>query len=90
MFEAKKTGIQFSLKPAPDTKEVCVAGTFNEWVPAKMRKQKDGRFALSLKLPPGAYEYRFVVDGHWMTDPDHNQWKANPHGSFNSVAKIEG
>ena len=23
-----------------------------------------------LQLPPGMYEYRYVVDGHWCDDPD--------------------
>ena len=85
----KKQGeVQFALTPAAGAAEVCLAGDFNAWEPRAMRRQKDGRFAMTLRLPPGSYEYRFVVDGHWMTDPDHNHWAPNPYGSFNSVAKI--
>lgn len=90
MFEkGKKQGmVQFSVKPAAGAKNVLLAGDFNGWEPKAMKKQTDGRFAASIMLPPGNYEYRLVVDGHWMTDPDHSHWAPNPFGSFNSVAKI--
>jgi len=84
----KKGLVEFSVKPAAGATGVGLAGDFNGWEPAAMKKQKDGRFALSVKLPPGSYEYRFVVDDHWTTDPDHSHWAPNPYGSFNSVAKV--
>jgi hypothetical protein len=53
-----------------------------------MKKQKDGSFALEVLLPPGEHEYKFLVDGQWMADPDHSRCAPNPYGSFNSVAKV--
>ena len=49
----------------PTAKTVCIAGTFNDWHPAatEMVNLGNGRWAKELTLPPGAFEYRLVVDG---------------------------
>jgi 1,4-alpha-glucan branching enzyme len=81
---------EFILHAPPDAQQVFLAGDFNGWDPTKdsMRKFKDGTCTKKLKLKPGRYEYQFVVDGNWWTDP------ANPHrsttefGSQNSVIFI--
>ena len=85
----RKGTIRFSIMPAAGAREVSLAGSFNDWKPAPMKKQKDGRFALDVKLAAGACEYKFLVDGAWVVDPDHNNQAPNPHGSYNSAAKIE-
>jgi len=49
-----------------------VAGDFNAWKPAtaRMRRGQGGIWTVELPLAPGRrYEYMFVVDGHWVTDP---------------------
>jgi len=33
-----------------------------------------------IKLPRGCYEYRFVVDGNWVSDPSAKGSAANPFG----------
>ena len=50
---------------------VCVAGTFNRWDPAAtpLTRRADGTWAATLDLPPGRYEYKFVVDGRWCCEP---------------------
>jgi len=53
-----------------------------------MRRLKDGSWKKSLKLNPGRYEYRFVVDGHWWTDPENPDRQENPYGQDNSVLVI--
>src|SRR3989304_1409940 len=53
-------------------REVAVAGDFNAWKPAtaRMRRGQGGVWTVELPLAPGRrYEYMFVVDGHWVTDP---------------------
>ncbi|KAJ0095168.1 hypothetical protein Patl1_16311 [Pistacia atlantica] len=35
----------------------------------KMEKSRTGIFTLSLKLYPGKYEIKFIVDGEWKVDP---------------------
>ena len=29
-----------------------------------------GEFSATLELPEGRHEYKFIVDGEWMHDPD--------------------
>jgi 1,4-alpha-glucan branching enzyme len=84
-----KGTVRFSVAAANGAQKVALAGNFNSWQPAAMKQQKDGRFALELRLPPGIYEYKFIVDGTWMADPDHSHWAPNAFGSFNSVAQVE-
>lgn len=71
-------------------KSVCVAGSFNDWHPAvtEMLKADAGRWVKDLTLPSGTYEYRFVVDGVWISDPACRSVAANPFGSYNSVITV--
>jgi len=50
--------------------EVAVAGTFNGWSPAadKMKKA-DGIWTITIEAEPGKHQYKFIVDGQWITDP---------------------
>ncbi len=56
---------------APEAREVFVAGTFNGWDPwsRAMKRGKGGDWALALDVPPGRYEYKFVIDGRWCCEP---------------------
>jgi 1,4-alpha-glucan branching enzyme len=86
----RKGTTTFTLAAPEGAKEVGIAGDFTSWKPLAMKKQaKTGRYAVSISLQPGVYEYRFLVDGQWVTDPDHNHWAPNPFGTFNSVAQIQ-
>jgi hypothetical protein len=38
-----------------------------------------------LPLKPGAYQYRFIVDGHWMEDPNNPNTVESPYGVKNSM-----
>jgi len=70
--------------------EVCIAGSFNDWPPSvtPMIPLGNGRWGKELVLPPGKYEYRFVVDGQWMDDPAATQWIPNPFGTANAVLEV--
>ena len=54
----------------PNAQEVGIAGSFNDWHPSvtPMIRLNNGKWAKELTLPPGRYEYRFVVDGEWVDD----------------------
>ena len=69
---------------------VTIAGTFNDWQPhaTALLKLSAGRWARKLVLPPGIYEYRFVVDGKWMSDPTAVETALNPFGQVNSVVRV--
>jgi 1,4-alpha-glucan branching enzyme len=29
----------------------------------------DGTYSITVKLTPGSYQYKFVIDGQWTKDP---------------------
>jgi 1,4-alpha-glucan branching enzyme len=87
--KAAAPSIEFTIH-APDAQEVHLVGEFNDWNGAdyKMRRFKDGTWKKKVKLQPGRYEYRFVVDGDWWTDPENPERHQNAFGSENSVATV--
>lgn len=74
----------------PGARTVFMAGSFNEWHPAatEMIDMGAGRWVKELVLPPGRYEYRLVVDGHWMADPLCSVTVPNACGGQNSVMNL--
>jgi hypothetical protein len=53
-----------------------------------MRKDGNGEWTVSVTLPPGRYEYRFVVDGQWLSDPSAKESVHNTFGGTNSVVVV--
>jgi hypothetical protein len=75
---------------APEANQVAVAGKFNNWDPVAtpLKNNGLGEWVARLMLRSGQYEYRFVVDGQWLEDPEAMQRVVNPHGGFNSVLTV--
>jgi chromosome partitioning protein len=76
----------------PRAKSVQVAGDFNDWQPSKLSLEKvaeSGVWQASVKLPPGKYRYRLVVDGQWQQDPYNESTELNPFGGYNSVVEVK-
>jgi len=71
-------------------RQVSVAGTFNEWRPdaTPMLALGEGRWVKELMLPPGRYEYLFVVDGESRPDPAVAEQVFNAFGTRNSVLEV--
>ena len=84
----KKVGFQFTAAPGNN---VFVAGTFNNWDAGQhaLRDNPDsGHYKAVLILAPGEYQYKFVVDGEWQTDPAAEVQVPNGVGSLNSVVRV--
>ncbi|MBM3854463.1 MAG: glycoside hydrolase [Verrucomicrobia bacterium] len=81
--------VRFEFESAA-AKSVGIAGTFNDWDPsvARMHPDGDGKWVKELILPPGVYEYRFVVDGEWADDPRATASVTNPFGGRNAVLTV--
>ena len=81
--------ITFSIKAAV-VKEVFLMGDFNHWKPNKhkMKKDKHGLWVKTLIIPPGKYEYKFLIDGEWKEDPQNSQVCSNCFGTVNSVVNL--
>jgi hypothetical protein len=85
---ASKGSVSFGIRPSRPAKKVLLAASFTEWKPVACKKQKDGTYSVSVKLIPGTYEYKFIVDEEWVVDPDNPTWAMNNYGTFNSVAQV--
>jgi len=74
--------------------DVRIAGDFNGWVPDKGVRsmiESDGEtrvWTKVLQLPPGTYEYRYVVDGEWRKDPGNPESVRGHSGQLNSVLQV--
>jgi len=86
---AKSNGIPLKLI-APGAKQVFVAGSFNNWHTAAipLKPLPGGEWRGELKLPPGRYEYLFIVDGKWQPDPAARETAPNPFGGTNCVISV--
>lgn len=81
--------VNFSIKADPDNK-VYVAGSFNNWDAGKHKlNYADGTYSVSILLPPGRHEYKFVINDVWCIDPECAEWTPNDFGSLNSVVVVE-
>ncbi len=83
-----RNGVRFSIKPPAKAGDVCLAGSFNGWKPLPMRPAQDGSYTVSVPLSPGKHEYKFIVDGAWLIDPDNQAIACNPYGSSNSTVQV--
>lgn len=75
---------------APAARSVALAGDFNNWHPGQIRlKKREGEWYIEVKLPPGRYQYNYVVDGkEWLPDPAASLSVDNGFGQKNSVIDL--
>ena len=48
-----------------------------------------GLWTKVIKLAPGRYRYRYVVDGQWRHDPSNAVIEPNPYGGHDSILVME-
>jgi len=87
--ESKMPRVTFKLD-YPQAESVFIAGSFNDWDTQAypLRRTKKGHWSITLTLPCGRYEYRYIVDGEWYTDPSTPR-VINEYGSENSVIEVK-
>lgn len=75
----------------PGATRVFIAGTFNDWSTdaTPLLNAGDNSWAVDITLPPGHHEYRFVVDGEWMDDPQAAETVPNAFEGMNAVLVVE-
>lgn len=75
----------FKLSGFTNAKKVILCGSFNDWNQSELLMQKTATgWQLPYNLAAGTYEYKFIVDGQWMTDPE-NPLINNVDNTINSV-----
>jgi len=78
----------------PAASDVRIAGDFNGWVPDKGVRsliESEGQtrvWTKILQLPPGTYQYRYVVDGEWREDPENPEVVSSALGGRSSVLVV--
>src|SRR3954452_13228779 len=79
---------EFKYK-APDAKTVELMGEWADWKAIPMTKGDDGVWTAKVRLSPGTFGYKFLVDGKdWVFDPD-NSAKKSVGGNDNSAVEIK-
>jgi chromosome partitioning protein len=74
-----------------DGRRIQVAGDFNDWIPDRgvATRSDEGELRKVIKLEPGAYQYRVIVDGIWQEDPKNPERVPNIYGGNNSLLNVE-
>ncbi len=72
-------------------RKVSVVGSFNQWSPDAHVMEKHGdRWSLEVPLPPGRYEYAFLIDDRvWKADPSSLVKENSGFGASNSILIVE-
>jgi chromosome partitioning protein len=83
-------GVTFTIA-APGAEQVHLAGDFNNWtLDGSEMEPMGGVWKKVVKLPPGRYRYRYVVDGRWQVDPLNADVEPSPYGGDDSVLVMNG
>jgi Glycogen recognition site of AMP-activated protein kinase len=88
---AQTVTVRFVLN-RPDASAVRLAGNFTGWqARLPLVRQADGSWRAEIQLPPGEYEYAFVVnDNQWIQDPAATRFRNDGFGGHNAVLLVPG
>lgn len=77
---------RFFLPGNYKAKRVLLSGNFNNWNTLKgLMVKTDSGWIADIKLKPGKYYYKFIIDGHWMHDQYNRLLENDGQGNFNSA-----
>jgi chromosome partitioning protein len=87
--ERKAPGVLFTYR-AFGVSSVQLAGDFNHWVAEELLApiKEGGIWRKLYHLPGGIYNYKYIVDGEWMIDPQNPRSVINPFGGTDSVIEV--
>lgn len=72
-------------------RDIRLAGDFNNWEPDQnVATRRAGDVVEKLiRLQPGVYQYRLIVDGQWQDDASNPERLQNLMGGYNSILRVE-
>lgn len=87
---AQKTEGTIFRVHAPKAHRVSVVGDFNGWQrqESQMKPVGDGWWQLSVKIPPGQYQYVYFVDGKALTPPESVLQVDDGFGAKNGLLEV--
>jgi 1,4-alpha-glucan branching enzyme len=90
--ETARKGTVFAYKSERPAKKVYLTGSFNAWRPQdkefELKQEHTGNWAILVPLEPGMYQYKFVVDGRWLSDPANTNTKPDGYGDSYSLVEV--
>ena len=88
--EGQDRDVMFFME-APDAGQVTLVGEFNGWMPEtapSLERDEKGVWRGRLTLPPGDYQYKYLIDGEWILDPENPLQIIDKNGIINSLIKV--
>ncbi|MFN8208810.1 MAG: glycogen-binding domain-containing protein [Bacteroidales bacterium] len=86
VFRYKSGEASFYLPGFRQARSVMISGTFNGWSTMDTPLTRtDSGWVIRLKLPPGKYAYKYIIDGRWTEDPGNRLRERNDQRGFNSI-----
>jgi len=84
-----KRKVTFSFA-APQAQDVRLVGDFSNWEqnPIAMKRLKNGQWKTTVALETGQHEYRYLMDGKWIDDPNCSAKVPNSFGSQNCLCFV--
>ncbi|MCB0588965.1 MAG: hypothetical protein KDD06_26990 [Phaeodactylibacter sp.] len=87
--QSPKGNARFFLPGYEEAEKVILSGSFNSWDEHAFTMDKvEGGWATRLQLDAGRHEYKFIVDGTWMEDPNNPNKRKNRYDTFNSILEV--
>jgi 1,4-alpha-glucan branching enzyme len=86
-----KINVTFELPPAVMAGKAVVLGDFNGWQDdgTPMKKRKNGGLSATVRLDPGRYRFRYLIDGErWENDWSADDYEPNAYGGDDSVVTV--
>ena len=85
-----KTSVTFELPADIMATGAVVVGDFNGWQSGTpMKRRRDGSLSATLRLGPGRYHYRYLLDGErWENDWQADSYVPNEFGGDDSVIDL--
>ncbi len=83
--------IKFTYEPPiSGERNVFLTGDFNDWNSSALKMSyKNGVFQLDLLLESGKYQYKFIVDGNWISDQKAKYFVDDGFGGNNSQVVVK-
>lgn len=82
--------VSFELPSCLWADRIFLVGDFNQWneTATPMQQERDGIWRATVELPQGhRYEFRYLIDGQWMSDSHADGFAENSFGISNSIVQ---
>jgi hypothetical protein len=87
-------GVVFNHRSDAKGIKIYLAGSFNQWNASNEQflmkdDDGDGVWSITVKLAPGTYQYKYVIDGKWTQDTYAPAEAADGFGGRNSQFEVK-